>query len=123
MAGAAALNSGITAATFFGTSLVVIRPIFLHRPAHQCPQLAVREYAISPVLVTFMDGPQYRRRRQLLGIQPPGEVLEGVDETMPLSLLQYHKLLDTAISGAIAGGIIRGWRCTQSQLCLLRPQP
>ncbi|KAK2466706.1 hypothetical protein APHAL10511_000964 [Amanita phalloides] len=66
LAGAAALNSGITAATFFG----------------------LREYAISPTL---------KHARQ---------------DTLSLSWTdrRTHHLLDSGLSGAAAGGILRGWK-------------
>ncbi|KAF8634088.1 hypothetical protein AX15_001090 [Amanita polypyramis BW_CC] len=88
LAGAAALNSGITAVTFFG----------------------LREYAVSPVLVYTLPWPQYaRRRRELLG---PAEAGTDIISTEPPSLAdrRKHKLLDSGLSGAAAGGILRGWK-------------
>ncbi|KDR73651.1 hypothetical protein GALMADRAFT_251427 [Galerina marginata CBS 339.88] len=81
--GVAALNSGITAATFF----------------------TCREYVVSPALVHFAPWLQYARRRRELGI-------DLSTPTEPGSLLDLHtnKLLDSALSGAITGGMLRGIR-------------
>ncbi|TFK63230.1 hypothetical protein BDN72DRAFT_776151 [Pluteus cervinus] len=88
MAGVAALNSGITAATFFG----------------------IREYAVSPVLVSSISSEQYIRRRQFLGISQPDDSLHTLSEAPSILTLRTQKLLDTSLSGALAGGLIRGWK-------------
>ncbi|PBL02383.1 hypothetical protein ARMGADRAFT_1158927 [Armillaria gallica] len=85
LSAAAAINSGATAATFFG----------------------IREYVISPVLIRTVPGVQYARRRRDAGIsQLPtdGDVPENVSWTE----MRTNKLLDTGISGAITGGVLRG---------------
>ncbi|KAF5386664.1 hypothetical protein D9615_001564 [Tricholomella constricta] len=85
LATAAAVNSGVTAVTFF----------------------SLREFAISPLLVHTLSWPQYVRRRRELGINDPSD--PSLDPPT-WSDLRKHKTLDTGISGALAGGALRGWK-------------
>ncbi|KAF9469369.1 hypothetical protein BDZ94DRAFT_1182175 [Collybia nuda] len=85
LAGAAAVNSGVTAVTFFG----------------------IREYAVSPILVSSLTWPQYVRRRRELGI---GNNQLELPEKVSWSDLRKHKTLDSGISGFAAGGLLRGWK-------------
>ncbi|EDR03193.1 uncharacterized protein LACBIDRAFT_295264 [Laccaria bicolor S238N-H82] len=78
----AAVNTGITAATFF----------------------ALREYAVGPVLVHTAPWTQYERRRRQLGLSSSN------DSELTWSEIRTNKLLDTAVSGAAAGGLLRVWR-------------
>ncbi|KAF8635498.1 hypothetical protein AX17_003888 [Amanita inopinata Kibby_2008] len=84
LAGTAAVNGGITAATFFG----------------------IREYAVSPLLVSTLPWTQYTRRRRELGLAEHGG--HPADEPLTFSEKRRHKLLDSGVSGAIAGAILRG---------------
>lgn len=91
LAGAAALNSGITAATFFG----------------------LREYAISPILVSTLPWPQYARRRRELGLTKSdaptnSTLLEPLSPSF--AERRTYKLLDSGLSGAATGGVLRGWK-------------
>jgi len=81
-----ALNSGITAATFFG----------------------LREYAVSPLLVSTLPFPQYAKRRRELRVAGT-RVLEP-DLPLSRSEERRHKSLDSGLSGAFTGGILRGWK-------------
>ncbi|TFK30270.1 hypothetical protein FA15DRAFT_752359 [Coprinopsis marcescibilis] len=83
-AGFAAFNAGMTAVTFFG----------------------IREFIVSPMLVHNAPWPQYARRREELGLASP------LDPTSPRSMseLRWQNILDSGISGAITGGLIRGWK-------------
>ncbi|KAH6908295.1 hypothetical protein BKA70DRAFT_266172 [Coprinopsis sp. MPI-PUGE-AT-0042] len=81
----AAFNSGCTAGVFFG----------------------LREFAVGPLLVYTAPWSQYVNRRRLLGI---GE--DGMSEphTPSIQDVRSDKLLDSGISGAITGGLVRGWK-------------
>ncbi|KIK08812.1 hypothetical protein K443DRAFT_672331 [Laccaria amethystina LaAM-08-1] len=79
----AAVNTGLTAATFF----------------------ALREYAVGPMLVHTAPWTQYERRRRQLGLS-----LSNDSEQLTWSEIRTNKLLDTAVSGAAAGGLLRAWR-------------
>ncbi|KAF8077661.1 hypothetical protein FPV67DRAFT_1684285 [Lyophyllum atratum] len=85
LATAAAVNSGVTAVTFF----------------------SLREFVISPLLVHTLSWPQYTRRRADLGISKPSDARL---EPPTWSDLRTHKTLETGISGALTGGILRGWK-------------
>ncbi len=85
--------------------------------------VGIREYVISPVLIRTIPGVQYARRRRDAGIsQLPtdGDVPENVSWTE----MRTSKLLDTGISGAITGGVLRGMtsehRVLLSSLQLMR---
>ncbi|KAH0583535.1 hypothetical protein H2248_009162 [Termitomyces sp. 'cryptogamus'] len=85
MAIAAGVNSGVTACSFF----------------------ALREIVISPLLVNTLPWPQYSRRRHDLGISHPND---WPTDTPTWSDLRQHNTLDSGLSGAIAGGVLRGWK-------------
>ncbi|KAF8607327.1 hypothetical protein BDV93DRAFT_307447 [Ceratobasidium sp. AG-I] len=88
---AAGVNSGIAGLTFF----------------------ALREYAISPALVLSLDTPQYARRRAELVIESPQHAQSdriAYDSTDELRAIRQNKLLDTALSGALAGAGLNAWR-------------
>ncbi|KAF8912109.1 hypothetical protein CPB84DRAFT_1957752 [Gymnopilus junonius] len=87
LVGIAAVNSGITAATFF----------------------SCREYFISPLLLLAAPWQQYSRRRQELGIYASSLPTEAGS----LSDLRTNKLLDSALSGAITGGLLRGLQASR----------
>ncbi|KIJ69335.1 hypothetical protein HYDPIDRAFT_24179 [Hydnomerulius pinastri MD-312] len=81
-----AVNGGIAAATFF----------------------SIREYIVGPALVLTHPGKQYQLRRERLI-----EVARGsVPETPSLSWndIRVSRLLDSGISGALAGGILNTWK-------------
>ncbi|RDB22273.1 hypothetical protein Hypma_010602 [Hypsizygus marmoreus] len=88
IAAAAAINSGVTAVTFFG----------------------IREYLISPLLVSTLPWPQYVRRRRELGINDASDDSSSALGPPTWSDLRQHKTLDTGISGVLAGGALRGWK-------------
>lgn len=93
IAGFAAVNTGITAGTFFGADSVASA---LHRPLTYVVSPGLREFVVSPALE-----------------------LSRKDDGSPRKVeeLRTDKLLDSAISGAITGGLIRGWRCTSYVVC------
>lgn len=80
-----AVNSGIAAATFF----------------------SIREYVVGPALTLTHPGKQYQLRRKnmkdLDGISRAREILTWSD-------IRTSYLLDSAISGAISGGILNTWK-------------
>ncbi|KAG2116655.1 uncharacterized protein F5147DRAFT_769023 [Suillus discolor] len=81
-----ALNSGIASATFF----------------------SIREYLVGPVLVLSMPGKQYELRRQRLK-----EIVEGAPtdvSRLTWGDIRSRKVLDSSISGALAGGILNTWK-------------
>ena len=73
---------------------------------------ALREYMISPILVYTVPLEQYERRRHELG---PLQDLLGADGSVStmaeLSSTRTHKVLDSALSGMVAGGMLRGLKC------------
>jgi hypothetical protein len=69
---------------------------------------ALREYAISPALVLSLDTPEYTRRRTELGI--PSSTTLALQPTDELRAIRQTRLLDTAISGVVAGGGLNFWR-------------
>ncbi len=112
LAGAAALNSGVTAATFFSTCLQ-----FTFQPCMVITyslHLGLREYAISPILVRTLPWPQYERRRRELGLVAEPNGIRNPDASSTPQFWadrRTHNLLDSGLSGAATGGIIRGWKC------------
>ncbi|KIJ17464.1 hypothetical protein PAXINDRAFT_162321 [Paxillus involutus ATCC 200175] len=81
-----AVNSGIAAATFF----------------------SLREYIVGPALVLTLPGKQYRLRRHRLIYAAGGPT----HDEPPLSWadIRISRLLDSGISGALAGGILNTWK-------------
>ena len=57
----------------------------------------IREFAVSPLLVSLLPGAQYERRRK-----------EGTTNDLGWSEIRTDRLLDSAVSGVFTGGIIRG---------------
>ncbi|EAU88878.1 hypothetical protein CC1G_12649 [Coprinopsis cinerea okayama7 len=85
-AGFAGVNAGMTAATFFG----------------------LREFIVSPLLVHNAPWRQYAVRRKERGIPKPGDSVTL--EESSVADIRSNKLLDTGISGAVTGGLMRGWK-------------
>ncbi|KAJ7046978.1 hypothetical protein C8F04DRAFT_1062368 [Mycena alexandri] len=79
LASASALNSAITAATFF----------------------TVREYIVSPTIGAVADYSHERRGEEAQNNTAPRENLSWWS-------LRRHNLLDSGISGAATGGVLRG---------------
>ena len=68
----------------------------------------IREYIVGPALTLTHPGKQYQLRRKKLK-----DVVDGVSserETLTWSDIRTSYLLDSAISGAIAGGILNTWK-------------
>ena len=72
--------------------------------------LGLREYVVSPLLVSTLPFAQYERRRHELGYADTHRPSNS--QSMSWSDKRAHKLLDSGLSGAATGGILRGWRCT-----------
>ncbi|GHJ84215.1 hypothetical protein NliqN6_0617 [Naganishia liquefaciens] len=72
----------------------------------------IREYVVSPLLVASLDGPGYRRRRQLASASAPA--VDVVTPTNEISLMRNDRVMDSALAGGIAGssisGLVRGRR-------------
>ncbi|KAF9532221.1 hypothetical protein CPB83DRAFT_890967 [Crepidotus variabilis] len=86
---AAAINSGVTALVFF----------------------TCREYAAGPLLTRFASGQQYASRRRELAITPlPADENYLTSQTVAWSDLRWNKLLDSGLSGAVTGGVLRTMR-------------
>lgn len=79
--------------------------------------IGIREYVVSPTLVYTLPGPQYARRRKVLGIARPTDPNDN-SEQVSWADMRRHKTLDSGISGAAAGGILRGWKCELSSLLI-----
>lgn len=84
LVGTSALNSGITAATFF----------------------SFREFVVSPALNRIAPWQQYAYRRRELGIESSEEGSMSSGHSVPN--LRTNKLLDSGVSGGITGGLLRG---------------
>jgi len=82
LVGTAAINSGITAGTFF----------------------SIREFGISPVLIHVAPWKQYEHRRRELGIGNDAPTSEKIS----WSDLRTDKLFDSGVAGSITGGLLRG---------------
>ncbi len=58
---------------------------------------------------------QYQRRRRELGIDheptEPKSTAPHNNFTPELSSLRNHKILDSAVSGTVAGGLLRALKC------------
>ncbi|EKM82431.1 hypothetical protein AGABI1DRAFT_124899 [Agaricus bisporus var. burnettii JB137-S8] len=84
---ASALNSAITATTFF----------------------SLREFVVSPIFVYTLPFEQYERRRREFDIEKTIFATQGVTSgDVNISSTRSNKLLDSAVSGAITGGILKG---------------
>ncbi|KAL9715419.1 hypothetical protein Ac2012v2_002082 [Leucoagaricus gongylophorus] len=97
LASSAALNSGITATTFF----------------------ALREYIVSPVLVHTVPLEQYERRRRQLGISQNSLETDSsnTNSSSPhFSSIRNQKILDSALSGMATGGLLRGLKCMSTSV-------
>jgi len=81
-----AVNSGIASATFF----------------------SIREYLIGPVLVLSLPGKQYELRRQRLEGAAEGPSTDVSQLTW--GDIRSRKVLDSSISGALAGGVLNTWK-------------
>ncbi|KAG8217562.1 hypothetical protein J3R82DRAFT_5713 [Butyriboletus roseoflavus] len=82
-----AVNSGIVAATFF----------------------SIREYVISPVLVSMLPGSQYQLRRQRLSLSV-GQPMSEEAAFLSWADIRTSRLLDSGVSGGLAGGILNVWK-------------
>jgi len=69
--------------------------------------VAVREYAISPLLVSNLSWRQYEKRRSTRDAGPKSSPTEA-----PLSWsdLRTYNLLDTGFSGALTTGFLNTWK-------------
>ncbi|KAI0086200.1 hypothetical protein BDY19DRAFT_961833 [Irpex rosettiformis] len=65
----------------------------------------VREFAVSPMLVTTLETPQYKRRR----LEIEGNVGSHPFGRLTWSEMRMTNLLDSSISGALTGGIIHSY--------------
>ncbi|TCD62177.1 hypothetical protein EIP91_007261 [Steccherinum ochraceum] len=86
IAGGAAINGGIVGTTFF----------------------SIREYLVSPTLLSIVKSGQYARRRAELDAKERGAKLE--QEKLDWWDMRSHKVPDTAVSGAVTGGVLYAWR-------------
>jgi len=84
LVGISAVNSGITAASFF----------------------SFREFVVGPALNRIAPWQQYAYRRRELGIDISEEGSMSSGQAVPN--LRTNKLLDSGVSGGITGGLLRG---------------
>ena len=103
LVGTAAINSGITAGTFFSEPNQKKKNLahFSYWP------LGIREFGISPILTHVAPWKQFVHRRRELGI---GNSLDDVPPSEKLfwSDLRTNRLFDSGMAGAITGGLLRG---------------
>ncbi|KZT26382.1 hypothetical protein NEOLEDRAFT_1132430, partial [Neolentinus lepideus HHB14362 ss-1] len=92
LAGTAAFNSGVAGAVFF----------------------SVREYVVSPLLLSSITSEQYERRRREIEARhlekETGKSVSPAREHLSWSEMRVHKLLDTTVSGAFTGGLLNAWK-------------
>ncbi|CAL1705174.1 unnamed protein product [Somion occarium] len=81
-----AVNSGIAGATFF----------------------SLREYIVSPILLTTISSGQFLRRKQEVDAIREGRAYTA--ERLDWWSMRSHKLPDTALSGALTGGLLNAWK-------------
>ncbi|KAH8106794.1 hypothetical protein BXZ70DRAFT_915116 [Cristinia sonorae] len=86
LAASSALNGGIVGATFF----------------------SFREYVVSPQLLLGVKTGQFLRRKAELDAAINGE--DYVAEKVGWWDMRAHKLPDTALSGALTGGVLNAWK-------------
>ncbi|PPQ63286.1 hypothetical protein CVT24_006811 [Panaeolus cyanescens] len=88
IATASTINSAITASAFF----------------------SVRELAISPLLVQLSPLKQHTDQRQALSLKSEtgSKSTTPIPNEMSWSSLRTHNLLDSGLSGALVGGVLRG---------------
>jgi len=98
-----AVNSGIASATFFST-VHILRVFQQNSLAHT----GIREYLIGPVLVLSLPGKQYELRRQ--GIKEAAEGPSADASKLTWGDIRSRKVLDSSISGALAGGVLNTWK-------------
>jgi hypothetical protein len=98
-----AVNSGIAAATFF-SAYCDLSPCAVNNGGPS----GLREYIVGPALVLTLPGKQYRLRRHRLIYAAGGPT----HDEPPLSWadIRISRLLDSGISGALAGGILNTWK-------------
>lgn len=73
----------------------------------------MREYIISPILVHTLPLDQYERRRHELGISRASQETDNLLASTSgpqFSSMRSQKVLDSALSGMAAGGLLRGLR-------------
>jgi hypothetical protein len=62
----------------------------------------VREYAVSPVLVSNLPWQLYEKRRKMRELEAENAIAPA---PLSWSELRVHNLLDSGISGALTGGL------------------
>jgi hypothetical protein len=78
----------------------------------------IREYAVSPVLALTLPGRQYQLRRQRL-FHPVGNSVLVEPASLSWADIRTSRLLDSGISGGLAGGILNTWKRMPGLLKLL----
>lgn len=68
----------------------------------------IREFAVSPILVSMLDTPQYKRRR--LELEGRNRLEAPHTHRLTWSDMRMHNLLDSTISGALTGGILYSYQ-------------
>ncbi|KAI0072791.1 hypothetical protein K474DRAFT_1604461, partial [Panus rudis PR-1116 ss-1] len=86
IAASTAVNCGIFGATFF----------------------SIREYAVSPIFLSTIPWGQFPRRLRELEARKQGQ--DYVPDKLSWWDMRAHKVPDTALSGALTGGILNAWK-------------
>lgn len=111
MALASAIRGSVTGATFFSAfSSAVYSDVQANED--DCTMIGIREFVVSPLLVSTLETPQYMRRRQEIeGVGRSGsDPQQQHSHRLSWSEMRMHKLLDSTISGALTGGILYSWQ-------------
>lgn len=103
LVGSAAINSGITGATFFSKPNQRRRK----KPNYWALLLDIREFGVSPILTHVAPWKQYVHRRRELGINNLRDDPYS-SENISWSDLRTDRLLDSGVAGAVTGGVLRG---------------
>ena len=110
MALASAIRGSVTGATFFSASSAIVYSSFLANE-DDCTMIGIREFVVSPLLVSTLETPQYvRRRQEIEGVGRVGSSDTQHPHRLSWSEMRMHKLLDSTISGALTGGILYSWQ-------------
>lgn len=105
IATATAVNCGIAGATFFSALFGVV-PLYLSDNF----TAGFREYVVGPILTTTITSGQFSRRRKEILEKQQGESELMQHEQLGWWDMRADKVPDTALSGALTGGVLNAWK-------------
>jgi hypothetical protein len=93
------INTGIVGVTFFGGSRL---------PANADPPRGLREYLVSPLLLSSLATSSYARRLEELSDKQRGKLPASPLGSHSISEIRTERLVDSAVAGGLTGGILSG---------------